>query len=312
MAIAPSYAWLFLGRMLAGVFAATYACAHAFIADVSPPEKRASNFGLLGAAFGLGFILGPLIGGYLGEINTRLPFYAAAFIAFCNFVYGFFVLPESLAPENKRPFTFKRANPLGSLLQLKTYPVVLGVLLAYFLIQVSHHSLPAIWSYFSKVKFGWSEGNIGLSLTYVGITSALVQGWLVRKAIPKIGEKKAVYIGVVAMTISFLGYALATPTGAFVYVWITVGALGGFMMPAMQGLMSKATPENAQGELQGAIASVMSITLLISPLFMTWIFHKYTNPEAEYIFPGAPFLVSASILVSCLIPFIITMKKAKL
>ncbi len=312
MALAPTYAWLFVGRMLSGAFAATYATAYAFIADTSPPEKRAGNFGILGAAFGIGFILGPLLGGVLGDIDTRLPFFAAAAIAFANFIYGFFILPESLAPENRRKFDIRRANPLGSLLQIRSYPIVLGVLLTYFLMQFAHNSLPAIWSYYSTVKFNWSPLDIGFSLTYVGVTAAFVQGWLVRKVIPIIGERKAVYIGLVTMTFSFMGYAFMTPTGSWVYVWITVGAAGGFMMPAMQGLMSRATPENAQGELQGAIASVMSITMLTSPITMTYIFDQYTAPGADPFFPGMPFLVAGIILVSCTIPFWLTMQKADL
>ncbi|MCI5046184.1 MAG: TCR/Tet family MFS transporter [Aquisalinus sp.] len=312
MALAPTYAWLFLGRMLSGAFAATYATSYAFIADVSPPEKRAGNFGLLGAAFGIGFILGPLLGGVLGEIDTRLPFFAAAAIAFANFVYGIFVLPESLPAEKRRKFELKRANPLGSLLQLRTYPIVLGVLLSYFLMQVAHNSLPAIWSYFSTVKFGWTPRDIGLSLVYVGVTAAFVQGYLTRKLIPVIGERTAVHIGLIAMTVSFMGYAFLTPTGGWVYLWITVGAAGGFMMPGMQGLMSRATPENAQGELQGAIASVMSITMLVSPLSMTWIFDRYTADDAAVYFPGAPFLVSGVILLTALVPFWLTLSKAEL
>lgn len=312
MALAPTYGWLVLGRMLSGAFAATYATANAFIADVSPPEKRAANFGMMGAAFGIGFILGPAIGGYLGEVDTRLPFFAASAIAFINCVYGFFVLPESLPKEKRRKFDIKRANPLGSLIQVRTYPIVLGVLAAYFLMQFAHNSLPAVWSYYATVKFSWSSADIGLSLMFVGITSAIVQGGLTRVIIPKIGERLSVYVGILAMTVSFFGYALLTPTGHYVYLWILVGALGGFMMPAMQGLMSRATPEDAQGELQGAIASVMSLTMISSPISMTWIFDRYTAPGADPYFPGAPFAAAGLILVFSAIPFTITMSRANL
>lgn len=312
MALAPTYAWLFLGRMLSGTFAATYATANAFIADVSAPEKRAANFGLLGAAFGVGFIIGPALGGYLGNIDTRFPFFAAAAIAFANFIYGFFVLPESLPPEKRRPFDIKRANPLGSLLQMRAYPIVLGVLISYFLMQFAHNCLPAVWSYFTKVKFQWTPGDIGLSLMFVGLTSAIVQGGLTRRVIPKIGERKAVYMGMLFFTIALFGYAFLTPSGNYIYLWILIGSLGGFMMPAMQGLMSRATPENAQGELQGAIASVMSITMITSPISMTAIFSHFTAPGTEPYFPGAPFAVAGIILAFCAIPFTLTMNKAEL
>lgn len=311
MALAPSYAWLFIGRLLSGASAATYSTANAFIADVSPPEDRAGHFGLLGAAFGIGFIIGPGLGGYLGEIGTRVPFFASAAICFCNFIYGYFILPESLPPERRRPFDWKRANPLGSFLQVRGYPIVLGVLVTFFFMQLAHFALPAIWAYYGEVKFNWKPGDIGASLMYVGLMSALVQGGLTRKIIPRIGEKRAVYIGLLAMVVSFLGYAFGSPSGGWVFVWITIGSVGGFMMPAMQGLMSAATPEDAQGELQGAIASVMSVTMIVGPVMFTQIFNYYTSPSADPFLPGAPFVVSAVLLFVCLIPFWLTMRSAK-
>lgn len=312
MALAPTYFWLFLGRVMSGAFAATYATANAFIADISPPEKRAANFGLLGAAFGIGFIIGPGLGGWLGEIGPRVPFFVASGVAFINFVYGFFILPETLPKEKRRKFNIKRANPVGSLYQMRLYPIVLGVLLTFFLMQFSHNSLPAIWSYFAEEKFSWSPRDIGTSLMFVGFTSAIVQGWLTRIYIPKLGERRSVYLGITAMVISFLGYAFFTPTGAWVYLWIVVGAAGGFMMPAMQGLMSRATPEDAQGELQGAIASTMSITMITSPLTMTLIFSYFTREGAPVYFPGASFLAAAIILALCVIPFSLTMRDSVL
>ena len=312
MAIAPTYWWLFLGRALSGAFAATFATANAYIADISPPEKRAANFGLLGAAFGLGFIIGPGIGGWLGEMGTRLPFFAASGIIFINFVYGFFVLPETLAEENRRSFSWARANPFGSLIQVSKHPVVIGVLATYFMMQFAHNSLPAIWAYFSEYKYGWSAADVGNSLMYVGVLAAVVQGGLTRKAIPLIGERKAVLVGAGSTIASMVGYALFAPTGPWVYFWLTVGALGGFMMPAMQGLMSRATPSNAQGELQGAIASVMSITMMTSPLSMTWLFEHFTGADTPMEFPGAPFLAAAILLALAMVPFAITMHKAEL
>jgi DHA1 family tetracycline resistance protein-like MFS transporter len=319
MAVAPTFAWLFIGRALSGGTAATYATANAFIADVSPPEKRAGNFGLLGAAFGLGFIVGPIVGGFLGEIDVRYPFYAAAAVTGANFVFGLIVLPESLPKSRRRAFDWRRANPVGGLISVGRHKLVLGVLFAYFLMQLAHSALPAVWSYFGKYKFAWSEADIGWSLGFVGVTSALVQGGLVRKVIPRIGELRAVIIGIAAMTASFLGYAFATPTGAWVYLWITVGAFGGFVMPAMQGVLSKATPGDEQGELQGAIASVMSICVTVSPLVMTQVFAAFTSgegaagPSGEPAgFPGAPFVLAAVVLASALVPFWLTLRNDRL
>jgi DHA1 family tetracycline resistance protein-like MFS transporter len=309
MAIAPTYAWLFIGRMLSGACAATFATANAFIADISPPEKRAGNFGILGAAFGLGFIVGPVLGGLVGELGPRWPFVVASLVTFANLVFGYFVFPETVSAENRRAFDWRRANPIGGLLSVGRHPLVLGVLSAYFLMQFAHNSLPAIWSFFTKEKFAWSEWQIGVSLAYVGITAAFVQGYLTRRIIPKIGETRAVLIGMAGMTASFLGYAFATPSGAWVFLWITVGAIGGFLMPGMQGIMSRATPSNEQGELQGAIASVMSLTLASSPYTMSHVFGAYTDRTGDIYFPGAPWLLSAILLAASAIPFALTMRK---
>ena len=311
MAFAPTFAWLFLGRILAGGFAATYSTSMAFITDISTPEERAGRFGMVGAAFGLGFIIGPALGGWLGEHSTRLPFLVASGLAAINTVYGFFVLPETLPPERRRKFSWARANPVGSLLQVSKYPMVLGVLFAYFLMQFAHNALPAVWAWFSEAKFGWTPMDIGWSLAFVGVTSAIVQGGLTSKVIPKIGEAKAAMIGISALTLAFTGYALFTPSGAYVYMWIIVGAIGGFTMPAMQGLMTRAAPADAQGELQGAISSVMSISMAISPLIMTQVFSKFTAPDAKVYFPGAPLLLGAMILACSLVPLYITVRNVR-
>lgn len=301
LAMAPTYAWLVLARIISGATAATYSTANAVIADVSPPEKRAANFGLMGAAFGLGFIIGPVIGGLFGEMGTRAPFYAAAALGFANVAFGFFALPETL--KEKRPFDIRRANPLGSLVSVSRYNMVFVVLGAYFLMQFAHHALPAVFSYFAVFKYGWTPADIGYALTFVGVTSATVQGGLTRRIIPAIGEPRAVLIGATAMTISFIGYAFFAPTGIYVYLWIFVGALGGLMMPAMQGIMSAAVPADGQGELQGAVASVMSLTMMTSPVVMTSIFTYYTSGDAGFIFAGAPLLVSCFCIVGSMVPF---------
>ncbi|MEM9235015.1 MAG: TCR/Tet family MFS transporter, partial [Pseudomonadota bacterium] len=273
MAIAPTFAWLFAGRLLSGATAATFSTANAFIADITPPEQRAARFGLLGAAFGLGFIIGPVMGGFVGDqFGPRAPFILASAITFANFLFGYLVFPETLTPERQRKFSLWRANPLGGLITVGSRPLVLGILIAFFLTQLAQQSLPSIWAFFTGEKFGWNGREIGLSLAYVGITAAIVQGGLTRVLIPRLGNTRAVLIGMAAMTTSLIGYAFFTPSGPWVYLWITVGALGGFMMPGIQAKVSEATPANAQGELQGAIASLMSITMAISPLMMSWVF----------------------------------------
>lgn len=310
MALAPTYAWLFIGRLLSGATAATYSTANAFIADITPPEKRSANFGLLGAAFGLGFIIGPALGGFVGDnFGVRAPFFLASAVIFANFIFGYIVFPETLPKEKRRAFDLRRANPVGGLITVGRRPLIAGVLLAYFLMQLAHHSLPGIWAFFTGVKFGWEERDIGFSLAYVGMTAAIVQGGLIRKVVPIIGDTKAVLIGMPAMTLSFIGYAFFTPSGAWVYLWVTVGALGGFMMPGMQSKMSEATPEDAQGELQGAIASLMSISMACSPLMMSKLFTYYTEPASGRDFPGAPFALSAILLFASGVIFFLTTRK---
>nr|WP_281373813.1 MFS transporter [Parvularcula dongshanensis] len=214
-----------------------------------------------------------------------------------------------MAKSRRRRFEWRRAWPLGGLISVGRHPVVIGVLCAYFLMQLAHGALPAVWAFFGAEKFGWGPGAIGTSLAFVGVTAALVQGGLTCVVIPKIGQRRAVYLGLFTMTASFLGYAFATPQGGFVYLWIVVGAFGGFLMPAMQGLMSAATPESEQGELQGAIASVMSVTTVVSPLVMTQVFARFTHDGADPYFPGAPFVVAAVVLAAALIPFRRTMQR---
>lgn len=310
MATAPTYSWLIIGRAIAGACAATYATSNAYIADISPPEKRAANFGMMGAAFGLGFIIGPLVGGWLGDINIRYPFYAASGLAMANAVYGFFVLPETLKKENRRPFDWRRANPLGSLIQMSRHPVVVSVLFSYFLMMFAQNSFPAIWAYFTEEKFNWNASQIGYSLGFVGLLSVMVQGGLVRLLMPKIGEVRGILIGSTAMIIALMGYALMTPSGSWVYFWIVIGSVSAFTMPSMQAIMSKVIPPNEQGELQGAIATLMSLTLMTSPFLMAQIFAHFTRHEvgATY-FPGAPFLLASLLVTISLIPIILLLPR---
>lgn len=292
MGWAPTITWLFIGRAIAGIAGSTYGIANAYIADVFPPEQRAQNFGLMGAAFGCGFILGPVIGGFLGELGPRVPFYATAVLTFINLIYGFFVLPETLDTDNRRPFELQRANPAGALRHLWKYPQVLGLVGVMFIYLVGHHSLPATWSYYTIAKFGWTESEIGFSLGVVGITMMITQGLLIRIAIEKLGPEKTAYVGLTSAMLGFIGYAIA-PAGWFVYIAIFLGAAQGFVSPALQGIMSGRVPASSQGELQGALGSVASLASIIGPPLMTQLFAYFSDDITAYHFPGAAFVTAA-------------------
>ncbi|MBW2237167.1 MAG: TCR/Tet family MFS transporter, partial [Deltaproteobacteria bacterium] len=302
MGLAPTIVWLFAGRFVAGIAGATHSTANAYIADVSPPEERAQNFGLMGAAFGLGFILGPVLGGLLGEYGPRVPFFAAAVLALCNAVYGFLVLPETLPAEERRPFDLRRANPVGALAQMRRYPVIVGLFGAFVLYMVSHNANPTTWTYYTMLKFSWTEREVGYSMGFVGLGVALVQGGLIRAAIPRMGEMRAVYLGYALMSLAFVGFAFAS-AGWMMYAFIVPFSLGGLATPALRGIMSNTVPANAQGELQGALASVMSLTAIVAPLFMTQLFAYFTSDAAPLYFPGAPFLTAGVLLLGSIAVF---------
>lgn len=309
MGFAKTMPLLFLGRFFSGIFAATYATANAYIADITPQEQRAVRFGMLGAAFGIGFIIGPVIGGFLGErFGTRAPFFAASLLAFINFVYCYFALPETLKRENRRPFDIKRANPLGSLIQLGKYPVILPVLVAMFLFQLAHFALQATWAWYGKIKFEWGPDEIGLSLAAVGLSAAIVQGGLIRILMPILGEKRAVLLGGGSMIIAFIGYAFASEAW-MVYPLIAIGAIGGLLTPSVQGIMTRTIPENAQGELQGAIASIMSLTMIIGPFVMSGTFSYFTSDAAPIFFPGASFLLAGILVTLAGIPMLLAFSR---
>lgn len=298
---------LFIGRILTGITSATYATANALIADVSPPEERAQNFGLMGVAFGLGFIIGPSLGGFLGEIDVRLPFYAAAGLAGLNTLYGFFVLRETLSPEQRRPFEWKRANPIGMLLQLKKYPLLVGLITVSFIYNVGHHAYPSNWNFYTIEKFGWTPFDVGLSMGLVGLLMAFVQGYLIRIAIPRWGAPRTAMIGFTAATTAYLGIAFA-PNSAAVYAWCFVSAFAGLVGPAIAGIMSNLVPQNEQGELQGIIASVASIGAIIGPLLITQSFTYFTSPSAPVYFPGIAFTIAAVLSITALIIFAINLR----
>lgn len=289
---APNIFWLFGARIVAGITGASITTASAYIADISTPEKRSQNFGLIGAAFGLGFIIGPVAGGLLGEIGSRVPFFAAAGLAFLNCLYGYFVLPESLSKENRRPFDWKRANPIGSLKQIRKFPTISGLVAVFFLLYLSHHATQSTWTYFTMEKFEWDERMVGISLGIVGFCVAIVQGGLTRIVIPKLGEIRSVYVGLIFSTLGFIGFAFS-PTGAILLAIIFPFALGGFSGPALQGIISNEVEDNQQGELQGALTSLISFTAIFGPPLMTGLFGYFTSQNAPIQFPGAPFFTGA-------------------
>lgn len=296
---APTIGWLFIGRILAGVTGASFTTASAYIADVSAPEKRAQNFGLIGAAFGLGFIIGPVIGGILGQIGPRVPFFAAAGLTFLNWLYGYFILPESLSPENRRPFQWRRANPLGSFKNLRKYPVIMSLVAVMVLIYISGHATQSTWTYYTMEKFSWNEAQVGYSLGFVGLMIAIVQGGLTRVLIPRLGQVRAVYIGLTFYALGFLGYAFAS-AGWMMYAIMVPFAFGGLAGPSLQGIISSQVPSNEQGELQGGLTSLISATSIIGPPLMTNLFGLFTSPKMPIHFPGAPFMMGAMLTLLAL------------
>lgn len=291
-AFAPNIYWLFIGRVIAGITGASFTTAMAYIADISTPEKKAQNFGIVGAAFGLGFIIGPVIGGLLGSFGPRVPFLAAAGLTFLNCLYGYFVLPESLDKEHRRKFEWKRANPVGSLLQIKKYPAIAGLILSFIFIYIAAHAVQSTWSYYSMEKFNWHEKEVGISLGVVGVMIALVQGVLIRKTIPLLGNEKSVYIGLLLYSVGLLLFAMATQ-GWMMYAFTVVYCLGGIAGPALQGIISNQVPMNEQGELQGGLTSLMSVTTIVGPPLMTSMFAYFTGNKAPIHLPGAPFYAGA-------------------
>jgi MFS transporter, DHA1 family, tetracycline resistance protein len=312
MAIAPTYGWLFVGRVVAGITGASFTTASAYIADISTNENRAQNFGLIGAAFGLGFILGPVFGGLLAGLGTRAPFYAAAGLCLINTLYGYFVLPESLSKANRRKFEWKRANPFGSLQFLKRYPAIGGLALSYFLIYLAAQSVMGNWNYFTIYQFGWSEKMVGLSLALVGLLVGLVQGLLIRKINPWLGNEKSIYVGLFLYTIGLALFGVATQ-GWMMFVFLIPYCLGGIAGPALQSILAGHLPPNEQGELQGALTSLMSLTSILGPLIMNNLFSYFTTPKAPFHLPGIPFLLGALLmLISLYIAYRVLSRERKL
>lgn len=292
LAWAPTLAWLFVGRLISGITGANYSAAAAYVADVSPPEKRSANFGIIGAAFGLGFIFGPAIGGWLGEFGLRVPFIVAGILTLINWLYGFLILPESLKKENRRDFSLERANPVAALFELKRHPLILGLSGSYFISSIAHQVYPSIWVLYTAFRYQWDTKQTGLSLALVGLMAAIVQGGLARKIIPRIGERNSAVWGLLIMAFALMGYGLARE-GWMVYLIIVFGSLSGVAVPAIQGMVSKSVGDNEQGVIQGSLTSLQSVAGFVGPLLATSVFGFFVSEQAPVILPGASFFFSA-------------------
>jgi MFS transporter, DHA1 family, tetracycline resistance protein len=295
MALAPTLGWLFVGRIISGITAASVPTASAYIADVTPPEKRAGAFGMLGAAFGLGFVLGPALGGLLGSVDPRLPFWASAGLSFANALYGLFVLPESLPREKRAPFSLKGANPLGSLKLLRSHRGLLLLSVLAFLGALAHESLPSTFVLYAQYRYGWDERLVGLTLAAVGVCTGIVQAALVGPIVGRFGERASLFVGLFCGAVGFATYGLAARGSTF-WLGIPVMAIWGLSGPAVQGLMSSKVGPSDQGQLQGATGSLRGISGLIGPTIYTLLLATFISPQAPFKLPGAPFVLSAALL----------------
>ncbi len=310
MALASTMWLLIIGRIIGGITAATQSTAAAYMADISKPEEKAANFGLIGAAFGVGFVLGPLIGGVLAEYGTRAPFWAAAFLAAANAVFGYFVLPETVTDAIRRPFSWKRANPLGAFKHIGGLPGLKRLMIILFVYAIAFFVYPGVWAYFGALQFGWSPGMIGLSLGIFGVGIAVVQGLLMRPILNRIGERNAVILGLTIDVAAFV--ALGFVTNGWVALALTpLTALGSIAGPALQGIMSRSVDDNQQGELQGLIASINAVATILAPLIVTQTFFWFTRDDAAIFLPGAPFLLSAVMTLGCIFIFISRPRRSK-
>ena len=295
-ALSTSIIWLFIGRVIAGITGASFTTASAYIADISNDENRSKNFGLIGAAFGMGFIIGPVIGGLLGQYGARVPFYAAAALCLLNWLYGYFILPESLDHQHRRPFEWKRANPIGSFKLFERYTSLGPLIISLTLVYIAAHAVQSNWNYYTMYKFSWSEKLVGISLGVIGVLIALVQGWLIRYINPRLGNEKSVYVGLGLYALGMLLFGFATQSW-MMFAFCVPYCLGGIAGPALQSIISRQVLPSEQGELQGALTSLASATSIVGPVIMTNLFYFFTNKNAPVQFAGAPFLLGAILLV---------------
>jgi MFS transporter, DHA1 family, tetracycline resistance protein len=299
MALAPNLWWLLVGRVISGITAASFSTAGAYISDVTPPEKRAASFGLLGAAFGVGFVLGPALGGMLGAVSPRLPFWASAVLALANVCWGLFVLPESLPRDKRVPFSWKNANPLGALKLLRSHPMLSGLALSYFFVNFAHVVLPSITVLYMHYRYGWDTRAVGILLGGVGISSLIVQGLLVKPAVKWLTERRAMVVGLAFGALGFAIYGLAA-TGSIFWIGVPVMALWGIATPSLQTLMTRLVAATEQGRLQGALASLVGLASLIGPIVFTQTFATFISTRADWGLPGAPFLLAAALIIGAM------------
>ncbi len=311
IAFAPNLIWFAVGRIVAGITAANYAAASAYIADVSPPEKRAANFGLIGAAFGIGFIIGPIVGGGLAAWGVKVPFFVAGGLTLINWAYGWFVLPESLAPENRRAFSWSRSNPVGALFALRRFPALMGLVTCYFIAVLAHQVYPSIWVLYTTYRYGWTELQTGLSLAAVGVMAGMVQGGLTKRVVGWLGEQKTVRYCLTLSIFLYAAYGLATQPW-MIYVCIVIGSLSGLVTPAVQSLMSQGVPADEQGALQGSLSSLSSVAGVAGPLLCTQLFGFFIGEKAPAILPGAPFFLSSAMMMLALFIAVPALKRITL
>ena len=302
MGLAPTLFWLFIGRLLSGASAATFATANAYVADVTPEAERARKYGLIGAAWGVGFVVGPALGGVLGELSPRLPFFVAAGLAALNACYGYFVLPETLPEERRRAFDLRRANPVGALRVVRRDAVVFALFCGLAIYFVAHDVNPTTWTYYVVHRFAWSPLEVGLALGVVGMSSAVVSGTLVGPVVARIGEARAIYLGLACSAICYFGHAFA-PVGWALFPFIAIGAFVGLVMPSLRGVLSRRFAAEARGEMEGAIASLISLVAIASPLILTQTFQYFSSEAAPIYFPGASFFLAGILALGALTCF---------
>ena len=307
-AMAPTLPWFFIGRAINGLTGANFSVAGAYIADISPPEKRAANFGIIGAAFGLGFIAGPALGGLLAVYGPRVPFYAAAGLSLANWLYGCFVLPESLAAENRRKFSWARSNPVGALLALRRWPVVIGLAATVFLFNMAQLGLQSVWVLYTVYRYNWTPKAVGISLAIVGFMAVVVQGGLVRRIIPKLGERKSVIFGMTSSVVAHICYGLSTQSW-MIYTVLSLGILQYIAAPALQGIISRHVPANEQGGVQGTLSSLSNLAGIIAPPLATTLFGYSISEHSLLPLPGAPFFAGALLTSTGMLLAVRSMKK---
>jgi len=311
LAFAPTITFLFIGRIIAGITGASITTATAYIADISTAENRAKNFGMIGAAFGIGFIIGPVIGGLLGQFGARVPFYAAAALCFINFLYGYFVLPESLPKKDRRELDWSKTNPIRAILNLKKYPKILGLFVSIMLVYIGSHAVHSNWSYYTMYQLNWDEKMVGISLGIIGLLVGIVQGGLIRWINPKIGNEKSIIYGLVLYTLGMFLFAFATESW-MMFTFLIPYCLGGIAGPALQSVITENVPANEQGEIQGTLTSLMSATAIIGPPLMSNVFYNFTNKNATVHFAGAPFVLGGVLMLFSAIIAFYSFKKQRL